>query len=548
MIVVRAFRLQQLKLAVGLSLTLGIFCLRRSRTSARKALRTGAARYEASKWSVSAADEAFLFTPSGFTKPGKTVTATGQDIGHLTIKVCDKSTGKPTFCRMNVVGPDGNYYQPKENKLASYSLTASAWTDRIERMPRANRPGVPPVRYYGRFFYCSGEITVDVPAGPVRVEVWKGFEYQPAVLETRVSARDSQTAELTIERTLPMSAERYYSGDPHLHFPRQTPADDELVLDMMEADDIHFGSILAYNDPPGPYAGVMGELVAPQSRGLGKKSICRRGDYHILSGQEYRSTTYGHLNLYMQDGMVLPNQQTNADDWPLYGDLGKALQEIGGYAFYAHGGYAQSIYADFVQGGINGVELLQFSVYRGIGLDDWYHMLNCGYRFPALGASDYPWCRLLGDNKTFVHIDGDPDFAKWLRGAAEGRSFVTSGPMLLLEISDEAGKSAAPGDQISVKGKGPHRMNVRVRVRSEVAPVTNVQVIVNGELVEEMVTPVEQGTGRWVTLERPLELSESSWIAAPHTRKLQRVRRTPKRIRIQSTFTWTAKRPTGRPR
>ena len=48
----------------------------------------------------------------------------------------------------------------------------------------------------------------------------------------------------------------------------------------------------------------------------------------------------------------------------------------GGYAFYAHGGYAQAIYADFVQGDVNGVELLQFGVYRGIELDDWYRILN----------------------------------------------------------------------------------------------------------------------------------------------------------------------------
>ena len=55
-------------------------------------------------------DEAYLFTPAGFAKPGvpKTVEA-GPGIGTLRIAVVDGKTGKPTPCRVNVVGPDGNF-------------------------------------------------------------------------------------------------------------------------------------------------------------------------------------------------------------------------------------------------------------------------------------------------------------------------------------------------------------------------------------------------------------------------------------------------------
>ena len=40
-----------------------------------------------------------------------------------------------------------------------------------------------------------------------------------------------------------MAAHSYYSGDSHLHFSRQTEADDQVILDLPEAKDIHFGSI-----------------------------------------------------------------------------------------------------------------------------------------------------------------------------------------------------------------------------------------------------------------------------------------------------------------
>ena len=65
----------------------------------------------------------------------------------------------------------------------------------------------------------------------------------------------------------------YHSGDPHLHFPRKTEADDRVILDLLEAEDIQFGSILAYNEPAGPYKGVMETMAAPQLRGLGKASV-----------------------------------------------------------------------------------------------------------------------------------------------------------------------------------------------------------------------------------------------------------------------------------
>jgi hypothetical protein len=184
-------------------------------------------------------------------------------------------------------------------------------------------------------------------------------------------------------------------------------------------------------------------------------------------------------------------------------------REAGGVAFYAHGGYAQEIYADVVHGNIDGVELLQFGVYRGIGLEDWYHMLNSGFRVPATGACDYPACRKLGDCKTYVWSEEPPRMEDWLRGMARGQSFFTSGPLLLLEVDGKR-----PGSQINKSGAVPHVVTVRARVRCEVAPVTHVQLIANGRVTHQMEVPRSVGQGQWLELEQAVELDESTWIAA----------------------------------
>jgi len=457
-----------------------------------------------SAWCALADDEAYLMTPPGFTQPGLPKTASGKKTGRLQITVRDRATGLTTFCRLNVVGPDGNFYQPASNPLSPYSL-AGQWP----RTGKGNREGKAPVRYLGRFFYCSGQVEVAVPSGSVRIEAWKGFEYRPVAKSMEIAASETKQVAIELERTVPMAALGYYSGDGHLHFPRRTEADDQVILDLLQAEDVHFGSILAYNEPPGPYSGAMELMNTPQLRSLGKTSVHHRGDTWIASGQEYRSTTYGHLNLYWRDDLVLKGQKVDANNWPPYGLLGRDTKQLGGFAIYAHGGYAQAIYADFVQKNVDAVELLQFGIYRGIELADWYHILNVGYRFPCLGASDYPACRKLGDCQTYVHLKGEPDFAGWLKGTAEGRSFVTTGPLLLLDVDGER-----PGEIIRNTDEGPYRVQVRVRVKSEVAPVQNVQLIVGGKVVFEQAVPSSEGQGRWIELERTVELSRSSWIAA----------------------------------
>ncbi len=444
-------------------------------------------------------------TPSGFAQPGLPKIASGANTTRLRIIIRNRTTGLPAACRINVVGLDGNFYQPAPNPLSPYSLIGQ-WP----KTGKGNREGKSPIRYFGRFFYANGEIEVTVPCGLVRIEAWKGFEYQPVMKQVTVAA-DGQPSPVRIDldHMVPMDSMGYYSGDPHLHFPRKTEADDQLIFDLLEAEDIHFGSVLAYNEPPGTYTGLMDKMAAPQFRGLGKSSVRHRGAVWIASGQEYRSTTYGHLNLYWRDDLVQNGQKTNADNWPLYGQLGRETRRRGGYAVYAHGGYAQAIYSDFVQKNIDAVELLQFGVYRGIELTGWYQILNIGYRFPCIGASDYPACRKLGDCQTYVYSKEQPDFATWLKGAVEGRSFVTTGPLLLLEVDGKG-----PGNIIHRTGAGPHRVRARVRTICEVAPIQNIQLIVNGTVVHEKTLLPGEAQGRWIELEHPLELTQSSWIAS----------------------------------
>jgi putative membrane-bound dehydrogenase-like protein len=450
-------------------------------------------------------DETLIFMPPGFGRPGVSAMASGPTAGAVDITVIDAANGRPTPCRVNVVGPDGNFYQPQANPLSPYSLSGE-WP----RSGKGNRPGKGPFLYFGRSFYISGRIIVPAPAGEVRVEVWKGLAFTPARETATVRAGETTRVEIAIARPAAVSTFPYESGDSHLHFGRTSGADDEVIFDLLEAEDIQVGALLAYNEPAGPYHGIRERLDSPQLVGLGAKSERSRGRYGIVSGQEYRSRTYGHLNLFLRDDLVREGESYDADRWPPFGQVGRETRKKGGYAVYAHGGYAQAIYADFVRGDVDADELLQFGVYRGIGLEDWYRILNIGYRFPIVGSSDYPACRKLGDCLTYVRRDGDRPLgaAGWLRRAAEGRGFVTTAPLLEFDLDGNP-----PGALVAKTGPGSHAMQARVKVISAVAPVRVVQLIVNGRVVRSREVPEGQGKTDWFAWDEPLAIDRPSWVA-----------------------------------
>src|ERR1700685_3381805 len=142
-------------------------------------------------------DEAYLFTPAGFSRPGQAIQKPPATAGRLKITVRDARTGQPTFCRVNVVGADGNYYYPRPNYLTRFALTGQ-WTGKPPNAALGNRAGKAPVRYVGRFFYSWGQNEVLVPPGPVRVEVWKGLEYRPQVVATQVAKDETKFVEGTL--------------------------------------------------------------------------------------------------------------------------------------------------------------------------------------------------------------------------------------------------------------------------------------------------------------------------------------------------------------
>ncbi|MBN2290365.1 MAG: CehA/McbA family metallohydrolase [Candidatus Glassbacteria bacterium] len=416
----------------------------------------------------------------------------GPDAALLKVRVIDRATGQQTSATACV--NDGSR-EPDFDPYGLYSLRRSG--NRLKG-PIRFRPLKP-------YFYTDGDFRVRVPAGRAEVEVRKGYEYAPCRISLEVAAGDTVELEAALERWIDMAALGWYSGDTHIHMER-TGANDDTLLTLTSARGIRYAYLLSMNtrgyDSGGSYESWS------QVPGLGDAADFGSAGYYLSSGQEYRTSTLGHVTIVMtRDYVPGAGPTADADSGPSLAVIADQAHALGGFIGLAHGGYhRQEADGLLLASKMDFLELLQFGGYRSLGLDGWYDFLNLGYRLPIVGACDFPYTRELGSEITYAWCEERPTPRSFAAALAEGRSFATSGPMIFLEVSGRR-----PGEVISLPEAADTTLEVSVRVEAENFPVRYLELVVNGWVVDRELAAEPRRDWR---LRHSLHVRESLWVAA----------------------------------
>ncbi len=426
----------------------------------------------------------------GYPTPPPTVDP-GPEAATLKVVVRDRYTNEVVSA---VVSVNDGAQQPDQDPYRSFALRESA-----------NRHKGPiRFRQLDYYFFTDGSFSIRVPPGRCKIEVSKGYEYLPAEQILHLEKNEHTETVIYVRRWIDMSRRGWYSGDLHLHFER-TEDNDDLLFTLTSAKDIKYGFLLSMNTKGYDQGGEFESWR--QAKGLGDQSNSRRGPYHISSGQEYRPQSLGHVSIVLGDGYVpAMGRSENVNDSPSLSLIADQAHQLNGFIGLLHGGY-DHMEADRLglEGKMDFLELFQFGGYRGLGLEGWYDFLNLGYRWPIVGSSDFPYTRELGDCLTYVTAKTVPTPREFVQQVAAGASFVTSGPMLFLEVN---GRS--PGDFLAFTSESKIEVEVRVKVRSPIYPVRCVEIIRNGRVVERKFAPAGRA---WWEFVNNVPVSESGWIA-----------------------------------
>ena len=144
------------------------------------------------------------------------------------------------------------------------------------------------------------------------------------------------------------------------------------------------------------------------------------------------------------------------------------------------------------------------------GLENYYTLLNCGFDImPSAGTASGVHPVPLGFGRVYVHLPDGFSYQGWIEGLRDGRSFVTTGPMMEVQFN---GKPA--GEKFAAKGGEEFAMHVTGVIESP-EPITSIELLINAEVSESIKVQPEKtrhGTFRQ-KIDLRTKIGESSWLA-----------------------------------
>ena len=450
--------------------------------------------------------------------------------GELTGRVVDADTGRPLPVRVYLRTASGEdlFVEPTTADGSAFRYEEQ-WVPLEGSSDRHTTVSAHPWR-------------VDLPEGEVTIEIERGKEYR---LLREVFTAGSQPLQKTLrlQRWVNAAARGWYSGETHVHRRLAELPNVMLAEDLNVAFPVTFWTVTSKDAPnlqpsplrrqgPSPFGPREDRGTEPIRVDSSHVIVPRNTEYEIfnVNGKPH---TLGAM-------FVLNHRSAFTALAPPVGPIAREAHAEGALLDLDKHNWPWSLMLVPVAK-IDLFELSNNSVWRtkfgfrqapaqlpdwlrveqdspttftewgwlNHGWKHWYALLNCGFEIaPTAGTASGVHPVPLGHSRVYVHT-GDPfDLESWWLGLKQGRSFVTTGPMLFATLADQL-----PGERFEVPA-GPHEVELNIETISE-QPVSALELLVGGEVVARTVPELERtSTGAWRGTWRPrVIVPESTWVA-----------------------------------
>lgn len=465
---------------------------------------------------VAAAQDANLFLRRGssiFTfswqdvLDGKSpVKLAAQEWVRLSVSVVDATDGAELASRVHFRGAHGEYLPP----LGHTALVDNAWGQNVGGDLKLGSMS---------YAYVSGHFEIMLPVGQVGVEVVHGFEYTPLRALLEIGPEQHELV-FRLERWSDIRQRGYYCGDVHVHFLDPVTASLET-----EAEDLNVANLMAVQWGRG-YSNV--------EHGIGREFDSHKHDHSasnrmVRMDSENRHHIMGHVFLLNLREPILPMSSGGPTEDEIGGweevslvDWCEACKAQGGQVFtqFVPTPHAE-VTAAIALGLIDAVEVRWFDFASHLhtdshwgetpfafpGVQQWYAYLNAGYRLPAVGGTDkMSNAMALGALRTYTFLgSGAPfDYGDWCTAIAQGKTFVSTGPMLELSVNGQM-----PGSEIQLPAEGGQLQ--LAAVAHSALPFEVIDLVQNGQVVASAKADAK---GLVARLETSITIDRTSWLAA----------------------------------
>ena len=425
------------------------------------------------------------------------ITEMGRPSVKVNIKTLDKY-GKPAPVKLHIHGEHGEYLPPiHRHRYPNRFWFEDYSVDYTQDNHFAS--------------YIDGDAYAMLPAGKVYIEVTRGPEIKPVKKEYTITSNTSEII-ITLDHVLNWRAKGWVSADTHVHFLSPKTAELEGA-----AEDVNVVNLLA--SQWGELFTNIGDFDGKTT--FGSKENGGDGEYLVRVGTENRQPVLGHISLLGYEGPMILPLTTGGPDEARIGDAvdfslslwAEQCKKQNGLVVLPHFPMPRSENAaPLVLNLIDAVEMTSaysFGSINPYSLSDWYRYLNCGFHVPAVGGTDKMSASMaLGAMRTYALIKDRPfTYESWKEAVLSGLTFVTTGPLVdFLVDGREAGASIAIG-------KNGGTLDVNWQVSSLTTPVTRIELIFNGEVMESKI--INQNTEKQIDHygAHSLNVTRSGWLA-----------------------------------
>ncbi len=433
--------------------------------------------------------------------------------GELRGTIVDADSGTPLAARVYIQDPSGQWFYAE-----SASSEGSAVTYEKQRAPESIEKHTT---------LSAHPFKANLPAGTYTLTVERGKEYSPVTQEVQIGA---QPAEVKIElhRWINMSDYGWYSGETHVHRPMSE------LPNLMLAEDLNVALPLTYwvtvSDTPPGQGDKNSPPVEPRVVEIDSRHVIypMNTEYEIFTvdGKAHMLGAVFALNhrtvltqgvppvtpiaeqVHREGGLL----ELDKHNWPwsmmivpvMKVDLYELTNNHIWRVPFTFGDWAEKpaayMKAEQNERGLTEAGWIHFT------FENYYALLNSGFRLrPTAGTASGVHPVPLGFGRAYVHLADDFSYGGWMEGLDQGRSFITTGPMLDMRLNEQF-----PGHTFNAGGA--YRLTGWAR---SATPLSKIEVVAAGEVVRTIrpQNRQEPNGGFVTTVDEQFEFDSSTWIA-----------------------------------
>ena len=366
------------------------------------------------------------------------------------------------------------------------------------------------------FAYVKPNFIAELPEGKYYIQVAKGMEYTPQTFSFTVKSGQENAIDVSIKRWIDMQAQGWYAGDTHTHF-----LSDHNALLEAEGEDLNIVSILATK---------WGEIITDVTHVTGEASPVSKPDRIVFYNEETRHNFLGHTILHPIKEPIYPltwggayEGVANGSDYPTMAHQADKAHKQGGMVTWAHLGDPTKgeLAVDVALGKIDSLDVFTWRnafnrshalEHRGVDepspVNWWYHLLNTGARLSASAGTDKMFNeQVTGSVRTYAYLENEKlTYRAWAEAIRQGRTFITTGPMLSFTANGQG-----IGSAVTLKEGDEIELNAEVYAPHDRFFWDRFEIVHNGEVIASHKNA--KGKDR-VKLTIRVKPTSSSWFAA----------------------------------